>query len=112
MAIKKEQNKKVETKTQPPEQKAPIKAPVAKTLPSAFYVYIGPAIRGIMSKGVVVPGNELRKLDAAIEKYPDIKTLLIPGENLGRAREALKEPYNFLNAAYKRLANIANYKED
>lgn len=94
---------KVEEKTV-----APVKqATAAKQPQAAFYMYIGPSIRGLISGNTVYRKDELKALDAALAKHPDIKHLLIPGEQLGAARIAIKKPDSFLAAVYDRLANKA-----
>lgn len=74
---------------------------------AAFYMYIGPSIRGVICANAVIRADALKRLDDALVKYPDIKHLLIPGEQLGAARVAIKKPDNFLAAIYNRLAHKA-----
>lgn len=93
--VKVEEKTSVPTKNQAAEEKA------------AFYVYIGPSIRGLISKNAVYSGDELKSLDKAIKKHPDIKHLLIPGEQLGKARIAIRDANSYLAMIYNRLANKA-----
>jgi hypothetical protein len=83
---------------------------VVETLPetlkeeAAYQVYIGPSIRGVISENAIITKNEMARIQDALVKYPDIKALLIPGENLGEARSALKKRDSYLRAVYIRLA--------
>lgn len=79
---------------------------VAETLKeeAAYQVYIGPSIRGVISENAIITKNEMARIQDALVKYPDIKALLIPGENLGEARSALKKRDSYLRAVYIRLA--------
>lgn len=104
MAVKNtepKQETKVEKTTEAPAK------PQAVKEKAAFYVYIGPSIRGLISRNAIYEVNELKSLDRALEKHPDIKHLLIPGEQLGQARIAIKDADSFLSTIYNRLANKA-----
>ncbi|WP_297312557.1 hypothetical protein, partial [uncultured Oscillibacter sp.] len=53
--------------------------------PSGFYIYIGPTIPGLIQANTIYRGSREHALtDAkeAIEKYPLIKTLIVPGDYL------------------------------
>lgn len=105
MPVKKTETKpeaKVEEKTT-----ATINKQAAEKQKAAFYMYIGPSIRGQISKNAVYSGDELKSLDKVLKKYPDIKHLLIPGEQLGQARIAIKDTNSFLATIYNRLADKA-----
>lgn len=108
MAVKKtpetRPDKVVEFKTEAPAK--PKLQAVSKTQ-AAFYMYIGPSIRGVISRNAIIRKGEMKRLDDALAKYPDIKHLLIPGEQLGAARIAIKKPNSFLAAVYNRLADKA-----
>ena len=94
----------VEIKTKAPEKPTTQSASPKK---AAYYMYIGPSIRGVISMNAIIRQDELKRLDNALAKYPDIKHLLIPGDRLGAARIAIKKPDSFLAAIYNRLANKA-----
>ena len=94
----------VEIKTEAP-AKPKLQADSPKQ--AAFYMYIGPSIRGVISMNAIIRKDELKRLDDALAKYPDIKHLLIPGDRLGAARIAIKKPDGFLATIYNRLANKA-----
>lgn len=108
MAVKKAPDKQPEEKLlEKPIAQAKPQAPAARTNQAAFYMYIGPAIRGLISSNAIYRKDELKRLDDALAKYPDIKHLLIPGEQLGAARIAIKKPDSFLSVVYNRLAKQA-----
>lgn len=72
-----------------------------------FCVYLGPNIRGVIQSGTIF--NEPREkvitsLSAAVEKYPLIAELIIPGESLANDRIKVKTPGNLLYVNYKKLA--------
>lgn len=78
--------------------------------PSGFYIYIGPTIRRLIQNGTIYRGNRAHALSMArkaIEKYPLIKTLIIPGDNLPIARLKLKQGGNALAVNYKKVAEAA-----
>lgn len=78
--------------------------------PSGFYIYIGPTIPGLIQANTIYRGSREHALtDAkeAIEKYPLIKTLIVPGDYLPAARLKIKTTGNALHANYVRLAAAA-----
>lgn len=89
------------------EKPAPIETAPVKTKSGRFYVYVGPAIRGVIGNNTVIKETELKGLDSAIAQYPDIKALLIPGDELGKTRPLVKQPGNYLHALYAKLAKSA-----
>ncbi|MCI9506158.1 MAG: hypothetical protein HFF62_06145 [Oscillospiraceae bacterium] len=78
--------------------------------PSGFYIHIGPTIPGLIQANTIYRGSREHALtDAkeAIEKYPLIKTLIVPGDYLPVARLKIKTTGNALHANYVRLAAAA-----
>ena len=77
--------------------------------PSGFYIYIGPTIPGLIQANTYRGSREHALTDAkeAIEKYPLIKTLIVPGDYLPAARLKIKTTGNALHANYVRLAAAA-----
>lgn len=75
-----------------------------EAVPPAYLVYIGPSIRGKISANAIITQDGLALLRDTMDKYPDIKTLLMPGDKLAKARAELKEPGSYLRAVYTRLA--------
>jgi hypothetical protein len=49
-------------------------------------------------------------LSAAVEKYPQIATLIVPGGSLPEDRIKVKTPGNLLSVSYSRLVALANTK--
>lgn len=75
--------------------------------PSGFYIYIGPNIAGLIRNGTIYRGDRahaLSEVQKAVEKYPLIKTLLIPGDSLPTMRLKIKTPGNAMHANYVKLA--------
>ena len=58
--------------------------------PSGFYIYLGPTIHGL--------------IQAAVRKYPLVKTLIVSGDYLPEARLKVKTSGNALHANYVKLA--------
>ena len=79
--------------------------PVVKT--SGFCIYIGPNLKGLLQTGTIFRGTReeaYRKAAAAIEKYPLVKSLIVTGDRLPKARLEVKTPGTALYAKYKKLA--------
>lgn len=80
----------------------------AKNAPKQ-YVYIGPSVpRGKLLKNAIFTGNreEIEKyLADVLEKYPKIKNLIVPIEELARSREQVSKTGNALNRCYVELAS-------
>lgn len=72
--------------------------------PPAYLVYIGPSIRGRISANAIITQDGLALIRDTLDKYPEIKTLLMPGDKLAEARAELKQPGSYLRAVYTRLA--------
>lgn len=82
-------------------------APGAVCKSNKIICYIGPNIPGHLHKGQVFRGERdavLKELTWTVEKYPLVKTLLIPGEALPVARLKVKEPGNAHYANYQKLS--------
>ena len=80
-------------------KKAPVKA-------VGFFVYIGPSIRGMAERGAVIQGNRdtvEAAMKGAIAEYPEIRDLLIPGEELHVKRPELNMSGSLIHNAYKKL---------
>ena len=77
-------------------------APAA--VPPPYLVYIGPSIRGKISANAIITQDGLALIRDTLDKYPEIKTLLMPGDKLAEARAELKQPGSYLRAVYTRLA--------
>ena len=74
--------------------------------PSGFYIYIGPNIPRLIRNGDIYRGDKasaLAKAREAIEKYPLVKTLIIPGDQLPTAHTKVKKSGNALHANYVKL---------
>lgn len=77
--------------------------------PPAF-IFLGPTIRGLIQANTIYRGDRahaLAEAKEAIEKYPLIKTLIVPGDYLPAARLKIKTTGNALHANYVRLAAAA-----
>ncbi len=78
-------------------------------------VYIGPSLRGIITKGQVFRGDKqtaLASLVPAARKYPGIANLIVSGEQLAGARFEVKREGSLLNKKYTMLARAGSNKED
>ena len=81
------------------------------TTADGFCVYIGPTIRGVVQYGDIFPDGvkaARKKLAPAIEKYPGIALLLVPGEELPQARIKVKTPGNALFVTARELRKALN----
>lgn len=81
-----------------------------------FCAYIGPTIWGVIQHGTIYEGS---KQDAikdpalcrAVDAYPEIARLLVPGDSLTDARKKINTPGSLLYARYKALASRATKEE-
>lgn len=72
-----------------------------------FCMYLGPNIVGVIQTARVFRGSKYevcQQLADAIEKYPGIKDLIIPGSRLTEDRPKISTPGTLLNDAYIKLA--------
>jgi hypothetical protein len=83
-------------------------AQTATDAPKQF-VYIGPSVpRGKLMKNAIFTGTreEIEKyLADVLEKYPKIKNLIVPVEELAESREKVSKPGNAINRYYVELAS-------
>ena len=105
MAVKAEKAVKAaepEKATEP--EKVPEKKEAAKDTAS-FFMYLGPTILGVIQNASIYTADEVGKLDAAIEKYPRIKALLISDKRIAEDRINVNKPGTRLYVEYHRLVN-------
>jgi hypothetical protein len=97
-----------DTRESRPDASKPTAASAEKAAGTAagFFCYIGPGITGLIQHGAIYRGTRetaLAAAAAAIEKYPLIKTLIVPGDKLPEARLKVKKPGNALYQNYQRI---------
>lgn len=73
------------------------------------FVYIGPSVpRGKLQKYAIFTGTR-KEVEAyladVMEKYPKIKSLIVPVEELAESREKAEKPGNAFNRYYVELAS-------
>lgn len=114
--LKNATNKAAETATDERKQAARVSNTIkAKNEPQAAknapkqYVYIGPSVpRGKLLKNAIFAGSreEIEKyLADVLEKYPKVKTLIVPIEELAISREQVSKTGNAINRYYVELAS-------
>lgn len=72
-----------------------------------FSVYLGPNIRGGITKGQIFPmakAEVLASIAQAVEKYPLIADLIVEGDELPVALARVKQPDSLLHTTYEKLA--------
>lgn len=72
----------------------------------SFFVYLGPSIRGQITRGTVYTGDRAeveKQLAAQIEKYPRIRRLLVSDLTIVEDRINVSKPGTRLNTEYRRL---------
>ncbi len=72
-----------------------------------MFFYIGPNLRGLLRTGQMFRGGRAEAYEAAknaIEKYPQVKTLIVSGDAFPSARLRLLERGNALRASYDALS--------
>ena len=81
---------------------------------AGFCMYIGPSIVGTIQQARILYGDKqdaLAQISAAVEKYPLIATLVIPGDQVSEARIKVKTPGNLLYVNYHKLADRRKKEE-
>lgn len=72
-----------------------------------FCVYLGPTITGVIQSGTIYRGEKAKvliELEAVINKYPLIKTLIVTDKTLSEDRIKVKTPGNILYVNYKKMS--------
>lgn len=75
------------------------------------FVYLGPTIRGVITNGGIFTGTKpeiLKRFEKGVEKFPQIRRLIIADRNLAKAREMLANGEGAISVAYKKLAESIN----
>lgn len=88
--------------------------PVGET--SGFCAYIGPSIRGVIQHGTIYEGlkqDAIKRatLCRAVQMFPMIADLIVPGEMLSDARRKIKTRGNLLSLCYNALMEHAKKEE-
>lgn len=79
-----------------------------------FFVYLGPNVRGVVQNGAIYEGsrNEVEAfLFSAIERFPQIRIMLISSETLAEDRIKIKTPGNYLYEEYRKFVAELKKKE-
>jgi hypothetical protein len=74
-------------------------------------MYIGPTVNGVITYGTIFgtgKAQTIRELGGAIEQYPRIAALIVPGGELPEARVKVSTPGNYLYEAYRKMNNGGN----
>lgn len=74
--------------------------------------YIGPAIRGVVQPGTVFNNGLLVALQNKVKELPVLGSLLVPVQELGKARKELRDGATALSACYKKAELMLNKKEE
>ena len=89
------------------EQQEEVQKAREKVSAVGFYCYIGPNLKKLIQTGTIFRGSReeaLAKADAAIQAEPLVKTLIVYGDVLPKARVQVRTPGNVLYANYRKLA--------
>ena len=73
-------------------------------------VYVGPAIRGVVQSGTVFNNGLPAALQKKIEENPVFGSLLVPVQELGKAKRELRDGATALSACYKKAVSVLNKK--
>ena len=77
----------------------------------SFSVYLGPSIRGGITKGQIFPmakAEVLSSIAQAVEEHPLIADLIVEGGELPEANVRIKQPDSLLYKTYEKLAKSQN----
>lgn len=82
------------------------KKPEAQTPETVFCAYLGPSIRGSITKGQIFPltkAQAVAELASIIERYPSIADLIVDGDELPAARVRIAQTNSLLHKTYEKL---------
>lgn len=85
-------------------------------IPGTRFIYIGPTLpHGVLNRNAVFMGDwnmVTGNLSGIIEKYPQIKKLLVPTGQLAAGRRKLETGGNILSKAFAEVSAAISTKED
>lgn len=85
-------------------------------VPGTRFIYIGPSLpHGVLNRNSVFMGDWDKvtgSLSGPIEKYPQIKKLLVPVSQLAASRTKLETGGNILSKAFAEVSAALSMKED
>ena len=87
------------------------KPAVEEARKEAFSVYLGPSIRGGITKGQIFPmakAEVLASIAPLVEKQPLIADLIVEGGELPEASARIRQPDSLLFKTYEKLAKGQN----
>lgn len=73
------------------------------------FVYIGPSLPSGMKSNVILQGSFeeiITYLGDSVEKYPQIKSLIVPIHKLGEQLKKVKTPGNIINKYFNDVVSI------
>lgn len=82
------------------------KKPDAQAPEAAFCAYLGPSIRGSITKGQIFPLTKAQVVAALapiLERYPSIADLIVDGDELPTARIRVAQTNSLLHKTYEKL---------
>ena len=80
--------------------------PEAQGPEAVFCAYLGPSIRGSITKGQIFPltkAQVVAELAPIIERYPSIADLIVDGNELPEARVRIAQTNSLLHKTYEKL---------
>ena len=82
------------------------KKPETHASEAAFCAYLGPSIRGSITKGQIFPltkAQVVAELAPLLERYPLIADLIVDGDELPAARSRIAQTNSLLHKTYEKL---------
>jgi len=114
-AAETEEVKAAEAKSENAAKKAPKKETKPESKPvqekCGFCVYMGPTIRAAIQRGAIFATSRdktVKGFKTLIEKHPLVGELIIPGDEVAKARIKLDTPGTYLSESYEKLNGQIN----
>lgn len=96
-------------------EKPPVEPQEGKISDDTKYIYIGPTLPRHEIKHNAIYEGTMQEITAylaeIIERYPQVKRLIVPIQQLGEASVKVKCSGNILNQYYNETVSVANHPE-
>ncbi len=85
------------------------------TITEDSFIYIGPTLKTGLSENTILYGKREtieEHLKDTLDKFPQVKYLLVTVKNLAASKEKVKKTGTLLNKYYNDILSLSRHKED